>query len=249
MQMSPARNATLVVSVDLRHGSENSSVVTGLLDSLRRRGAPALWSLEFARVPAVVDRILGARAAHEFGVLGTGDWAGSRASRTTFARELAARLARAADAGVSPVALALHDVDPPRCLDLLVKRQVPMLRLRMDESGGTASSLQPRLARFGIWQSKPTIVVPVHARWSLPWTARRLLQRAVDRNQALHVAVDGESLARNPSAGLATLDYVLKLASARRDGGQLQFAPLSQLIRMYSPQRTRIASRSVLRAA
>ena len=93
------------------------------------------------------------------------------------------------------------------------------------------------------------MVIPVASRWSLPWTARRLLQQAVDHSQTIHVAVDARRLSANLSAGLGSLDYVLKLASARRDAGLIQIASISQVLQMYSPRREQVASRSVLRVA
>jgi hypothetical protein len=186
-------------------------------------------------------------SAHEFGLLATGGWASHHAPRTAFSRELAQRMALAEQLGIRPAALALRNCDPPAHLDLLVKRQIPVLRLRTDRVGGAAQSLQPRLARYGIWQLKPTIVVPVASRWSLGWTARNLLQRAEERGQTVHLAVDGAQLARSPASGLSSLRSVLHLANARAQRGYLQVVTPSDLLAVYSPRRG--SSRSVLHAA
>jgi hypothetical protein len=105
------------------------------------------------------------------------------------------------------------------------------------------------MARFGIWHLEPSLVVPTQARWALPWTARRLVQQACDRGQTLHVAVNGELLAQNPAHGLATLEFLLKLAQAQRESQDFVLVPFGDLPAVYAPRRQRPASRSVLRAA
>jgi hypothetical protein len=249
MQYPAPRVATVVVTIDIDQTVADCEMLTGLLDVLRRYRTPAMWSFEFQRQVAAIDQICETCSSQEFGLLATRRWADPRASRTAFSRELAQRLSCADRLGIRTNALALQDSEPPVHLDLLVKRQIPLLRLRTDSVTGATHSLQPRLARYGIWQSAPTIVVPVQSRWSLPWTTRGLLHRAAERGQTLHIAVDGVRLARNATAGLATLDYLLRQADARRDGGKLQIVAASQLLMIYAPQRAAVPSRSVLHAA
>lgn len=249
MMMPETRIATLVVSVDIAREQEESSLLTKVLDVLVRHGMAALWSLEFQRPSALIDRIRGSWAAHEFGLLVDERWAESQIGRTVFGRELAARMLCATDRRIAPLALTFHHSDPPGYYDLLVKHRIALIRTRTDTHNGATGSLQPRLSRYGIWQTEPSIVVPVGSRWSLPWTARRLMQQAIDWGQTLHVTVDCAKLSSNVASGLGSLDYLLKLASARRDSGLLKMVPVSQLLKIYAPRREQFRSRSVLRAA
>ena len=245
--MEEARPATVFISVDVPREYEESALVGGIQDVLRRHQACSMWSFEF-RGPAKVIRVIRA-ASNEFGLLATEDWANPVVGRSSFARELSARMTCAAGMGIEPMALALSCNDSPSHFDLLVKHRLAIVRTRTDVSSGSANSLQPRLSRYGIWQAEPTLVIPVSSRWTLPWTSRRLLQQAIDRSQTVHVAVDARSLARNISAGLLSLDYFLKLANVRRESGLLQIVSAKQLLDIYHPRRERITSRSILRAA
>lgn len=249
MTLTENRLATVLISVDIARNQEDSSVLTGLLEALRRHRTAALWSLEFERAAASVDRIRGAWPAHEFGLLARDTWAGPQASRNIFGRELSARMACALTMGIVPEALALADTDPPSHYDLLVKHRIPLIRTRTDSLATGSDGLQPKLSRYGIWQANPTLVLPVSSRWSLPWTARRKLNQVIASGLTMHIAVDVAALAVSPSAGLASLEYLLKLVSRRRDAGELQIVAASQLLTSYLPRRQQFVSRSVLRAA
>jgi hypothetical protein len=166
-----------------------------------------------------------------------------------FARELAARTNRALACGIKPIALALVDTDAPPYFDLLVKHQLAFIRTRTNKLNSMGESLQPRVARYGIWEAEPTMLIPGSSRWLLRWTTRRTMQRAIDERHTVHVAVNAAAMSQNSSAALSALDHVLKIAAVRRDAGQLQMVSASELLDLYSPCRERLISRSVLRAA
>jgi hypothetical protein len=247
MNLEHRRPATFFVSVDVHQQHEGSTTVAGIREVLQRHQVKAMWSFEFQGSSKAINAV--SATASDFGVLVSDAWATPSCERTVFARELLTRINRASELGVKPMALTLVSHDAPTHFDLLVKYQLAVIRTRTDLISGVGQALQPRLARYGIWQAEPTLVVPVGSRWSLPWTLRRLIQKAIDQGQTIHVAVNVARLMQNCSAGLSSLDYILKTAAARRDAGLLHMVSARGLLDIYGPRRERVSSRSVLRAA
>ena len=247
MTFEDKRPATFFLSIDVARQFENAPVVARIHEILRRHEIRAMWSFEFEAHQNGIEYI--AASASDYGVLASEAWAHPTGDRTRFARELLARINRASELDIKPIALAVPMNHAPSHYDLMVKHQLAIIRTRTDKISGLAQSLQPRLARYGIWEAEPTFVLPVTSRWTLPWTARRLLQRAIDGHQMVHVAANVAAMSQNATASLSSLEYVLTLASARREAGSLQMVSARELLEIYSPRRERVLSRSVLRAA
>jgi hypothetical protein len=249
MQISESRRPTVVVTVDLGPANEGNPVLPSILDQLSEFRTPAAWLFARQGNPSTIARIFCGTVEHEFGILATPDWAGPRATRSQFAQGLAEAVARAAEAGILASVLGLHQIEPPADLDLLEKYQLQLIRARIDRRRGRGGKLAPRLARFGIWQSHASLVLPARSRWGLSWAIRRMLNRTIEQEQSLHVAVDARRLAGSPTAGLAMLRSVLSRTAARRELGQIDTVPFSSLLKIYAPRRPQFVSRSILRAA
>lgn len=247
MTLDEGRPAIFFLSIDVPQQSERSTLVAGVHETLRRHQIKALWSFEFQGHCHAVETV--AASASDVGLLANEDWAHPNCDRTQFARELLARVNQANDLGIKPIAFTLPTSDPPNFFDLLVKYQMSIIRTRTDKISGMAHGLHPRLARYGIWETEPTLVLPSISRWSFPWTAKRKIQRAIDGQQLIHVSVNVAALSQNQAAGLRSLDSVLKLVEVRREAGVLQTVSAHELLEIYCPRRERLFSRSVLRAA
>jgi hypothetical protein len=241
------RPATFFLSVDVSQRAEGCALIDGIDEALRRFQIRAMWSFEFAAPSRATERVT--RCVCDYGVLAASAWANPAGDRMVFARELASRLNRAGEAGVKPIALSLVDTDGPNHFDLLVKSQLAIIRSRANTAGDLSDSLQPRLSRYGIWQAAPTMILPAASTWSLGWNTRRMLQRAIDGQQTVHVAINVEAMLKNYVTGLASLEQVLKLVSTRRDAGTVRVVSARELVELYSPRREQLVSRSVLRAA
>src|SRR5687768_17187416 len=108
--------ATFFLSVDVSRQIESSPIVSRIHEILRRHQIRAMWSFEFEKDLRVIESV--PSSASDIGILATDSWAHPKGDRTLFARELLARVNRANDLGVKPIALALSLHDSPGHFDL-----------------------------------------------------------------------------------------------------------------------------------
>lgn len=245
MTHSPPRGL-FTLSVDVRGTQDNRTQALALrvLKTLRQARVPATWSSVSPGDCRFGEHVLREPLPHEIALLAEVEWAGAQAGRTLFARELSRRIALAKSRGIELHTLALPEPDCTSYLDLLVKHQISLVRLR-DSSG-----LQPQSLRFGVWQVPITFHIPSASRWPFggwEWGLSRALSKACKTGDLVHVVASLDGLASETDQ--SSLDRLLRVVQQYQQKGRLSVLTLHTLGESLMPQRRVPQGRSVLRAA
>lgn len=250
----------LVVSLDLELELQRESLARQrALDTLTRQlvslldqhGLPATFAVADPALSAATETITASRGGHELAVLGDSTWAGPGAGRERFARELTRRFGAARAAGLNISTLALRHLEMAEHFDLLPKQAITVLRTD-PVSPRRAQCVPPQVIRFGVWQAAATLRLPQPRGWwfgSEAGPAFKLLKRAAQRGEIVHLLIDVAQLIERETPSLAMLERVLGAAARQRDQEQLEVLTLQNMASQLARPRDAGNQQSILRAA
>lgn len=248
----------LVVSLDIdgdssngRAGAATESATKRLLEVLQRRQVAATFAMTHPGANKLAETVTASDLGHEVAVLGDSSWVGPRAGRTRFARELAWRVRRASDAGLTIRSLALSDGTLDDHLDLLVKHRIGAIREASIAPPHPSRVIRPQLFRYGIWKAAVTCRLPSPGRlWkSADGLVATALKRAATHGEVVHLAIDVAKMAGDEQPTLLSLGRALDRAEMLRTAGRMNVCTLSAAVWELSRVEATRRSQSVLRAA
>ena len=241
--MSSVLNGLLLVSIDCQpdhfSGGETKLIQAAhsLTELFRRYRVSASWALADPASSPLTNQILRLPASQRIALLAEPHWAGERAGRTQFARELTRRVTAAAANTIPLGTVALRGFVLREHLDLLVRNRLAVIRASGARTGRGRLPLESCCERFGIWRSEATIRFPDSRRWLgvLPYGPKQIVAANVTRRTWTHLLIDVPALVRSSRATWGRLEKCLAFAERQMDAGQLTCVTLERLVQHLRP--------------
>ncbi len=216
---------------------------------------PVTWGVSPQDMETMYDRLGANREHHELALLGDATWLGSNGSRGTMVRVLNAAAEAGETIGQAPTSLLLSGVPLEADFDLLAKhginivgRDVPAA-VNAKGSRGSSRGGSLRTLRFGVWEFPATIALPrASSRFSLlGGNMHRVIERAGERGELVHIAVDGPALLKNATE-LRALERLMERLATMRQQGRMQVQTLSSIASQLGHSSDRQSATSILRS-
>jgi len=255
--------AVLSISVDLESAGSASGrsretpqeTVERLANCFEAAGQAVTWAASDPAGCATIRTVLETGPKHEVALLADPSWTLAAGSRSQLVAELVRRTTSARAEGIEVTTVALRDDALLVSSELLIKHGISAVRAATATGWRSAGqpATGPAALRYGLWQIRPTVRLPVGSSlsaWLLTIQLRRAIDRGIRRSTPLHLLIDAPAFSREASrSSWGALRSVLRHVERRQKVGALSVLTIRETIARLAAPRAGRGAQSILRAA